>query len=135
MIKTYTEVVEKAVSKAQQRFMGMVHATQKGELKDPSAKVKKAADELDKDEVKDMAATSHVGLPEKVKKIKEMLKSYSDITEGGLPPWLAKDKDGKVVKKEDDSEKKDKDSEEDKDKVEESTEDLSEALNFSFIKK
>ena len=41
-----------AKSKAQQRFMGMVHALQKGEIKpsDVSDKVKKAADSMsDKD--------------------------------------------------------------------------------------
>ena len=55
---------EKAVSKAQQRFMGMVHAAQKGE-KPASKEVAKAAKGMGKKDAKDFAATKHKGLPEK----------------------------------------------------------------------
>ena len=54
-----------AKSKKQQRFMGMVHATQKGELKDASSEVKKVAKDIDPEDAGDFAATKHKGLPEK----------------------------------------------------------------------
>lgn len=54
-------------SKKQQRFMGMVHAAQKGELENPSKEVKKAAKSMKKKDAKDFASTKHKGLPEKVK--------------------------------------------------------------------
>ena len=64
------QVDEKAVSKAQQRFMGMVHATQKGE-KAPSKEVAKVAKSMGKKDAEDFAATKHKGLPEKKAKKKE----------------------------------------------------------------
>lgn len=60
-------VAEKAVSKAQQRFMGMVHAAQKGE-KPASKEVADVAKSMTKKAAKDFAKTKHEGLPEKVKK-------------------------------------------------------------------
>lgn len=63
-----TELDEKAVSKAQQKFMGMVHAVQKGEMKAPSKEVAKVAKGMSKKAGHDFAATKHKGLPEKVKK-------------------------------------------------------------------
>jgi hypothetical protein len=60
------ELDEKAVSKKQQRFMGMVHATQKGE-KAPSKEVAKVAKGMGKKDAEDFAATKHKGLPEKKK--------------------------------------------------------------------
>jgi hypothetical protein len=55
-----------AVSKAQQRFMGMVHAAQKGET--PASKeVEKAADSMSDKSAKDFASTKHAGLPGHVK--------------------------------------------------------------------
>ena len=60
------ELEEKAVSKKQQRFMGMVHATQKGE-KAPSKEVGKVAKSMDKKDAEDFASTKHKGLPEKKK--------------------------------------------------------------------
>jgi Protein of unknwon function (DUF3008) len=62
---------EKSESKSQQRFMGMVHATQKGELKNPSAKVAKAAAEMSDKDAEDFASTKHKGLPNHVKKHKK----------------------------------------------------------------
>ena len=59
-------VAEKAVSKKQQKFMGMVHAAQKGE-KPASKEVAKVAKEMPKKAAKDFAATKHKGLPEKKK--------------------------------------------------------------------
>jgi hypothetical protein len=56
-----------AQSKAQQRFMGMVHAAQKGETPS-SPEVAKVAKDMDKSDAKDFASTSHKGLPSRVKK-------------------------------------------------------------------
>ena len=53
-------------SKAQQRFFGMVDAYKKGEMKNASSKIKKAADGMSMSDVKDFAETKHKGLPEKV---------------------------------------------------------------------
>jgi hypothetical protein len=59
-------VAEKAVSKKQQRFMGMVHAAQKGE-RPASKEVGKVAKGMGKKDAEDFAKTKHKGLPEKVK--------------------------------------------------------------------
>ena len=59
-------IEEKSVSKAQQRFMGMVRAKQKGEMPDASPEVSKAAASMSKKDVKDFAKTKHKGLPNKV---------------------------------------------------------------------
>ena len=61
---------EKAKSKKQQRFMGMVRATQKGE-KAPSKEVGKVAKIMKKSDAEDFASTKHKGLPEKVGKKKK----------------------------------------------------------------
>jgi hypothetical protein len=64
---------EKSVSKAQQRFMGMVRGVQTGEV-DPdsvSDSVKDAAANMKKKDVKDFASTKHKGLPNHVKKAKK----------------------------------------------------------------
>ena len=53
-----------AVSKAQQRFMGMVHAAQKGE-EPASPEVAKVAADMKKKDAKDFASTKHAGLPDK----------------------------------------------------------------------
>ena len=59
---------EKAVSKKQQRFMGMVHAAQKKGGKASSSEVAKVAKTMKKKDAKDFASTKHKGLPEKKKK-------------------------------------------------------------------
>ncbi len=41
-----------AQSKAQQRFMGMVHAVQKGDMEAPSKEVEKAADSMKKKDLR-----------------------------------------------------------------------------------
>ena len=60
-------IAEKAVSKSQQRFMGMVRAVQKGEMKNASPEVEKAAASMTKKDVKDFASTEHKDLPEEKK--------------------------------------------------------------------
>jgi hypothetical protein len=57
---------EKAKSKAQQKFMGMVYAAKKGE-KPASKEVAKVAKGMSKKSAKDYAATKHKGKPEHVK--------------------------------------------------------------------
>ena len=58
-----------AQSKQQQKFMGMVHALKKGDMKpsDASPELKKAAQSMSDKDAKDFASTSHKGLPKKVK--------------------------------------------------------------------
>ncbi len=58
-------VNEKAVSKAQQKFMGMVYAAKKGE-KPASPEVAKAAKGMTKKAAHDYAATKHKGKPDHV---------------------------------------------------------------------
>ena len=83
-------IAEKAVSKKQQRFMGMVHATQKGE-KAPSKEVAKVAKSMGKKDAEDFASTKQKGLPEKAAKktkekdVEESTTSGSVATSGTAP--------------------------------------------------
>jgi ribosomal protein S18 len=65
-----------AVSKAQQRFMGMVYATKKGDMTNPSPEVAQAAASMKKSDAKDFASTKHKKLPEK-KRVEEKI-DYAD---------------------------------------------------------
>ena len=60
-----TVIQEKAVSKQQQKFFGLVRAIQKGEASG-SPEAEKAAQDMSKKDVKDFASTKHKGLPKKV---------------------------------------------------------------------
>jgi hypothetical protein len=80
-----TVIPEKAVSKAQRKFMGMAHAIQKGEkIKGASPELKKVAKSMKSTDTHDFAATKEKGLPNKVKKTEE----------GAKPDFLDMDKDG-----------------------------------------
>ena len=69
---------EKALSKKQQRFFGIVRATQKGTFKgETTPQVQRAASDMKKKDVKKFASTKHKGLPEK--KVK---KEEASIQEG-----------------------------------------------------
>lgn len=57
-----------AKSKAQQKFMGMVLATKRGEMKGASPAVKKAAKSMSASSAKKYAGTKTKGLPTRVKK-------------------------------------------------------------------
>jgi len=59
---------EKSKSKTQQRFMGMVHAVQKGKLSPDKVgnSVEKAAVNMSDKDAEDFASTKHKGLPEKI---------------------------------------------------------------------
>ena len=54
-----------AVSKAQQKFFGIVRAIQKGEMAPTTPETAKAAADMKKKDVKDFASTKHKGLPDK----------------------------------------------------------------------
>ena len=63
-------IAEKAVSQQQQKFMGMVHAIQKGKkIKGASPELKKTARTMSKKDAKDFASTKHKGLPKKVDEV------------------------------------------------------------------
>lgn len=63
-------VTEKAVSKKQQQFFGIVRAMQKGDMK-KGGEAGKVAKDMKKSDVKDFAATKHKGLPKKKKSNEE----------------------------------------------------------------
>ena len=93
---------EKAKSKAQQRFFGMVRAAQKGEMENPSSEVLDAADSMEVDDVKKFAKTKHKGLPEK-KKIEEVaflagLAKGAAVAAKGMAKGAVKQKAKQVVK-------------------------------------
>ena len=69
-----------AVSQAQQQLMGMAYALKKGDMKpeDASEEVKKLADEMTLDQLKDYAETKHEGLPAK-KESEETPKKLKNI--------------------------------------------------------
>ena len=75
-------IAEKALSQAQQKFMGMVYAAKKGE-KPASPEVAKAAAGMSKKEAKKFAKTKHKGLPEKVE---EGVGGYDDPVLGPHTP-------------------------------------------------
>jgi hypothetical protein len=103
-----------AVSKAQQRFMGMVHAAQKGDMENPSKEVEKAADSMTKKAAKDYASTSHKGLPNKKEsmkitkeRLKELVKEVmTEESEYQAFFQKALDKAGKGINDMNDDEKK-----------------------------
>ena len=72
-------IEEKSLSRAQQRFMGMVYAAKKGETP-ASPEVAKAASGMSKKAAKDFAKTKHEGLPEK-KETKEEVSLVDKILE------------------------------------------------------
>lgn len=75
-----------AKSKAQQKFFGMVRAAQKGELKNPSKAVKKAAGSMSKKSVKDFASTKSKNLPKKIKEsFSQKLTSILERIDPDLP--------------------------------------------------
>ncbi len=100
-----------AVSKAQQRFMGMVHAAQKGETP-ASADVAKVAKDIDPEDAKAFASTKHKGLPthkETISKerLKELVKEVM-VEEAEYQQFFKKalEKAGKGINDMSDDEKK-----------------------------
>ena len=100
-----------AVSKAQQKFMGMVHAAQKGE-EPASPEVAKVAKEMDPKDAKDFASTKHKGLPMKKEtitkeRLKELVKEVM-VEEAEYQAFFKKalEKAGKSISQMSDDEKK-----------------------------
>jgi hypothetical protein len=100
-----------AQSKAQQRFMGMVHAAQKGETP-ASADVAKVAKDIDPEDAKAFASTKHKGLPthkETISKerLKELVKEVM-VEEAEYQTFFKKalEKAGKSIPSMSDEEKK-----------------------------
>ena len=70
------QIDEKALSKQQQKFMGMVYAVKKGDMEAPSPEVAKAAESMTKKQAKDFAKTKHEGLPE----VKEQMDDSTEMS-------------------------------------------------------
>ena len=70
------QIDEKALSKQQQKFMGMVYAVKKGDMESPSPEVAKAAASMTKQQAKDFAKTKHKGLPE----VKEQMDDSTEMS-------------------------------------------------------
>ena len=68
-----------AKSKSQQKLFGMVHAAQKGELKNPSPEVSKIAKSISAKDAEDFASTKHKGLPERKEKKKDKKKNEHSL--------------------------------------------------------
>ena len=91
---------EKAKSKSQQRFFGMVDAYKKGELDDASPAVKKAADGMTNKEVKDFAKTKHKGLPNHVDEsalANAIQESIKKVLNEDVCAWAVLDNEGEVI--------------------------------------
>ena len=67
-----------AVSKAQQKFFGIVRAIQKGEMAPTTPETAKAAATMKKKDVKDFASTKHKNLPDKKVEKEEVNYSQKD---------------------------------------------------------
>jgi len=78
-----------AKSKSQQRLFGMVHAYQKGELKNPSKEIKDIANSISDKDAEDFAETKHKGLPNRVKKSKKN-ENVVKVTDKALFEMIAK---------------------------------------------
>jgi hypothetical protein len=76
------ELDEKALSKQQQKFMGMVYAVKKGKMEAPSPEVAKAAAGMSKKSARDFAKTKHKGLPQ----VKEDVLNEREHDEPGEGP-------------------------------------------------
>ena len=70
-----------ATSKSQQRLFGMIHAYQKGKLKNAPSKIKKLSKTIGKDSATHFAETKHKGLPERVRKRKKIHSFESFVNE------------------------------------------------------
>ena len=75
----YESVIqEKAVSKQQQKFFGLVRAIQKGKASG-SPEAEKAARDMSKKDVEDFASTKHKGLPKKVQSESDLNKRIKEL--------------------------------------------------------
>ena len=88
-------ISEKAVSKQQQKIMGLALSVKRGDT--PKSKVtkqvQKMAKEMSKKELEDFASTKHKGLPKKVEEkndVEKLEESILRIIENHLPPHTTK---------------------------------------------
>ena len=86
---------EKAVSKQQQKIMGLALSVKKGDTPKSkvSKKVKDMAKEMSKKDLEDFASTKHKGLPKKVEEKEEVEKieeSIMKLIQNHLPPHTTK---------------------------------------------
>jgi len=94
------ELDEKAVSKQQQKFMGMAHAMQKGEkVKGASKELKKVASTMKPKDTEDFAKTKHKGLPDKAKSKKKEKDVEESTTAGSVATSTATKGGGGMVGK------------------------------------
>ena len=94
------ELDEKAVSKQQQKFMGMAHAMQKGEkVKGASKELKKVASTMKPKDTEDFAKTKHKGLPDKAKSKKKEEDVEESTTAGSVATSTATKGGGGMVGK------------------------------------
>jgi hypothetical protein len=102
------EVTEKALSKKQQQFFGIVRGMQKGDIP-KKGKAGKAAKDIDPEDVKDFASTKHKGLPTKKtdkketkedskKSLKKLEENILRLLENDLPPHTTKGELLKTIK-------------------------------------
>jgi hypothetical protein len=88
-------IAEKAVSKQQQKFMGMARAMQKGKkIKGASKELKKVAKTMKPKDTEDFAKTKHKGLPDKVKSKKKEEEVDESTTSGSVATSTAAPKSG-----------------------------------------
>jgi len=93
-------IAEKAVSKQQQKFMGMAHAMQKGEkVKGASKELKKVASTMKPKDTEDFAKTKHKGLPDKAKSKKKEEDVEESTTAGSVATSTATKGGGGMVGK------------------------------------
>jgi hypothetical protein len=91
-----TEMTEKAVSKQQQKIMGLALSVKRGDTKKSkvSKKVKDMADDMSEKDLEDFASTKHKGLPKKRPTKKEDVKgleeSIMNLIKNHLPPHTTK---------------------------------------------
>lgn len=92
---TETTLQEKAVSKQQQKIMGLALSVKRGDTPKSkvSKKVKDMAKEMSKKDLEDFASTKHKGLPKKVEEKEEVEKieeSIMKLIQNHLPPHTTK---------------------------------------------
>ena len=92
---TESNLQEKAVSKQQQKIMGLALSVKKGDTPKSkvSKQVQKMAKEMTKKELEDFASTKHKGLPKTVdekEEVEKLEESILRIIENHLPPHTTK---------------------------------------------
>lgn len=92
---TETRLQEKAVSKQQQKIMGLALSVKRGDTPKSkvSKKVKDMSKEMSKKDLEDFASTKHKGLPKKVEEKEEVEKieeSIMKLIQNHLPPHTTK---------------------------------------------